>query len=96
MKELTEIKIYATGKTDPFIESGTPILQIQNGEVNVGRIVYDLNDEWSLYIDHPENNQELSSLALKLLIDKEPNFLKSDKSIIVFCPKKIAEKMNWR
>ncbi len=95
MTELTEIKVFATGKTVPFIESGTAIIKIENGLVTVGKLNYDLDVDWSLEIEHPKNEYELNPIAMDVILKSKPEYLKSKDSIIVTCPANIEFKMKW-
>jgi hypothetical protein len=95
MEELTIIKISATGKTEPFVPFGTDIILIQDGTVQVGKLLQDINDEDSVYIDHPKNQAELDILATKEIVQRKPDYLQSDISLIVVCPIEISKKMAW-
>lgn len=95
MTELTIIKISATGRRDPDVPFGTPILLIQNGVVSVGRLMCEPDDNTSLYIDHPKNQEELDIEAEKKLRLKKPEYLDSKIALTVICPLDIATKMVW-
>ncbi|SFT87032.1 hypothetical protein SAMN04489724_2458 [Algoriphagus locisalis] len=95
MKELEKIQVFADGRTSPEVNSGVPILLIQDGIVQVGRIhlgeAYDFNME----IEHPINQSKLDPIATKIIKSEQPEYLKSKVSIIVFCPEKISDMMKW-
>ena len=95
MKELTIIKISATGKTDPNIHFGTDILLIQDGTVQVGKLLQDPEDKESFYIGHPTNQTDLDILATKIVKEQKPEYLKSDVALTVTCPAEISKDMLW-
>ncbi|MCX2745420.1 hypothetical protein OO013_16190 [Mangrovivirga sp. M17] len=95
MKELEKIQIFADGKTIPKIDSGSPILLIQNGSVHVGKINLGESYEFNMEIEHPTNKKVLDPMATKLIEKKRPEYLNSDKSIITLCPNEISDLMKF-
>jgi hypothetical protein len=93
--ELSKISISADGRTDPYVPSGTEIVLIQKGTVEVGRLFY-IPDTFDTYIDHPLNNLELSQNVLEIIKLKRPEFLKSDNAVILTCPEEIKKEMIWK
>ncbi|TGE25844.1 hypothetical protein E5K00_11830 [Hymenobacter aquaticus] len=91
---LQRITLYADGSTGPEIKSGTAILLIQNGEVEVGKLVLEEDEYGSSSIEHPINAEDLKVEALDA-VSKEPELLASQKAIIVVCPQSIFSKMIW-
>ncbi len=95
MNELEKIQIFANGRTSPEVDSGSPILLIQDGTVQVGKLnlgdAYDFNVE----IEHPINQSELDVIATKMIKHLKPQYLKSRVSVIVSCPKTISDRMKW-
>jgi len=95
LPELSRIVIFATGRTEPFVPSGTEVLLIQNGRVEVGKLFYTLNTLEN-YIEHPENNKKLSQKALNIVKAKNPELLESEDSVILICPMSIKNEMIWK
>jgi hypothetical protein len=95
MKELTIIKISATGQTNPHIPFGTDVLLIQDGAVQVGKLLQDPEDKDSVYIDHPKNQAGLHLRAMKIIKERRPEYLKSDIALTVICPADISKDMAW-
>ena len=91
---LQRITVRADGSTEPEIESGTAIILIQDGEVEIGKLVLEEDDYGSISIEHPINSEDLKKEALDA-VSQEPTLLASRKSIIVVCPQTIASKMIW-
>jgi hypothetical protein len=95
MDKLEKIQVFSDGRTSPEVNSGSSILLIQDGIVQVGKLnlgdAYDFNME----IEHPTNQAELDSIATKLIKDKKPQYLKSEASVIVLCPNIISDMMKW-
>ena len=91
---LQRIKVWADGRTEPVIESGTAIILIQNREAEVGKIILEENDYGSFSIEHPINFDGLNQEALDA-VNQEPELLESQTSVIVICPLAIASKMRW-
>lgn len=95
MKELTIIKISATGQTEPYVPSGTDILLIQDGTVQVGKLFQDPYEPESVYIDHPKNQTDLGFRATKIIQEQKPEYLKSEIALTVICPGDISKDMLW-
>lgn len=95
MNELDLIKVYADGKTVPEIASGTDIILIQNGTVQVGKLNLGEQYDFNMEIEHPKNQDELDIIATEMIQKKKAEYLKSKNSIIVICPKIISNKMLW-
>jgi len=95
MKELTIIKISATGRTEPFVPFGTDVLLIQDGIARVGKLLQDPDDEDSVYIDHPKNQADLDSRAAQKIKELKPEYLQSDIALTVTCPIDISKDMIW-
>lgn len=95
MKELTVIKIFATSRTEPPIPFGTDVILIQDGSVQVGRLLQDPDDNESVYIDHPKNQVDLDLRAMKIITEQKPEYLRSDISLTVTCPTSISQDMLW-
>ena len=95
MDELEKIQVFADGRTYPEVNSGSPILLIQDGTVQVGKL--NLGDEYDLNIEieHPTNQAELNPIATTLIKGKKPQYLKSEVSVMVLCPNTISDKMKW-
>ena len=93
--ELLRILTFADGSTDPVIPSGIEVVLIQKGKIEVGRLFYTEN-ALNTYIDHPENNLELSEKALSIIKRKRPELLESDKGIMLTCPNEIRNEMIWK
>jgi len=91
---LQRIKVWADGRTEPAIESGTAVILIQNREVEVGKITLEEDDYGSISIEHPINFDELNQEALDA-VKQQPELLESQTSVIVICPLPIASKMCW-
>jgi hypothetical protein len=90
--ELQKVRIWADGRTEPPIGSGTEILLIQGGKVEVGRFVLEADEYSDFFIEHPNNAEELIPDALAFV---NQELLKTDVSIIAICPRSIADKMRW-
>ena len=95
MKELTIIKISATGQTEPYVPFGTGILLIQDGAVQVGKLFQVPDDQDSVYIDHPKNQTDLDVRATKIIQECKPEYLKSEIALTVTCPGDISKDMLW-
>jgi hypothetical protein len=95
MKELTIIKVLASGRTEPPVPSGTDILLIQDGTVQVGRLLRDPDDTASICIDHPENQTDLDIRATQTISEQKPEYLKSKVALIVTCSADISKDMIW-
>jgi hypothetical protein len=95
MDELEKIQVFADGRTSPKVESGSPILLIQEGTVQVGKLNLGEAYEFNMEIEHPVNQTELDLIATKLIKREKPHYLKSEVSVIVSCPKTISNKMKW-
>src|SRR5688500_14603500 len=95
MKELTIIKISGTGRTEPFVPFGTDVLLIQDGIVQVGKLLQDPDDENSVYIDHPKNQAVLDLKATEKVKELKPEYLQSDMALTVTCPIDISKDMIW-
>ena len=95
MKELTIITISATGQTKPYVPFGTDILLIQDGIVQVGKLLQDSDDPNSVYIDHPKNQSDLDVRATKIIQERKPEYLKSEIALTVTCPVDISKDMLW-
>ncbi len=93
MGKLENIQVFADGRTSPEVNSGSPILLIQDGIVQVGKL--NLGDAYDINIEHPRNQAELDPIATKLIKDKKPQYLKSETSVIVLCPNTISDMMKW-
>ncbi|MBF9142994.1 hypothetical protein [Hymenobacter properus] len=91
---LQKVTVYADGSTEPEVASGTPIILIQNGEVEVGRLVLEEDDYGSNSIEHPSNSEDLKREAFDA-VRKEPALLVSEKAVIVVCPQSLSSKMIW-
>lgn len=46
-------------------------------------------------IEHPKNQSDLDILATDIIKERKPEYIESDKSVIVVCPKNISDKMIW-
>lgn len=95
IEKFTIIKISATGKTNPYVPFGTEILLIQDGIVQVGKLLQDPDDKDSVYIDHPKNQTELDFRATKAIEEQKPEYLLSDVALIIICPAEISKDMLW-
>ncbi|WP_299437768.1 hypothetical protein [uncultured Aquimarina sp.] len=95
MNELDRIKVYGDGKTIPKVASGTYIILIQEKTVQVGKLYLGEQYDFYMEIDHPKNQSDLAILVTELIKEKKPEYLESENSIIVICPKYIADKMIW-
>ena len=95
MKELTIIRISASGVTEPYVPPGTDILLIQDGLVQVGKLLHDPDDLATVYIDHPKNQAELGRRAKKIVEKQKPEYLESDFALIVTCPVEISRDVEW-
>ncbi|XOV67817.1 MAG: hypothetical protein ACFHU9_01335 [Fluviicola sp.] len=95
MERLEKIQVFADGRTSPEVDSGSPILLIQDGVVQVGKLnlgdAYDLNME----IEYPTNQSELDPMATNLIKDEKPEYLKGELSVILLCLNTISDKMKW-
>ena len=96
MEPYTVIEILANGATRPQIDGDTEILLIQDGEVTVGMLTYDVeNDLGTLAIESPLNEAELNPEAMKVIKENYPEHLKTPTSIVVVAPAGLAELMQW-
>jgi hypothetical protein len=95
MKALEPIKIFADGKTNPEVKTGSPILLIQNGTVKVGKLNLGESYDFNMEIEHPSNQSKLNIVATQLIENENPEYLKSEASIIVECPQTISDEMIW-
>jgi len=92
---LQKITIWADGRTEPVIPSGTAIILIQNRVIEVGKLLLEENDEYGpISIEHPSNSEELHKEAFDI-VNQEPELLESQNSVFVLCPQSIASKMLW-
>ncbi|MGI4885643.1 MAG: hypothetical protein ACRYFR_11850 [Janthinobacterium lividum] len=91
---LQKITVWADGRTEPVIASGTAIILIQDREAEVGRLISEEDEYSSFFIEHPTNSEELNAEAITA-VSQEPELLESQISVIVLCPKEIASKMLW-
>ncbi|WP_206982027.1 hypothetical protein [Hymenobacter telluris] len=91
---MQKIAVWADGRTEPIIASGTAIILVQNRKTEVGRLILEDDDYGSFSIEHPVNSEELNTAALNV-INQEPELLDSQSSVIVLCPQDIASKMFW-
>ena len=91
---LQKITVWADGRTEPAIASGTAIILIQDRKVEVGRLILEEDDYGSFFIEHPINSAELNANAFDI-INQESELLESRTSVIVLCPQGIASKMLW-
>ena len=96
MAELTIIKIFADGRTEPFIEFGTPLILIQDGVACVGRLCHEDGDTSNVYIEHPENEDDLNIPATNIIAKQNPEYFKSDTAILVVCPRELVLSMVWK
>lgn len=95
MEPYTIIEIRKNGTTEPAVTE-IEILLIQDGEVTVGLLGYDdENDPNTLYIDSPINEAELNPEAEALIKKLHPEHLKTQTSIVLVAPPELAEKMEW-
>lgn len=95
MHDLETIQVFADGRTSPEVDSGSSILLIQDGTVQVGKLYLGDAYDFNMEIDHPTNQAELDAMATKLIKHEKPQYLKSEESVIVSCPKTISDKMKW-
>ncbi|MDR3678585.1 MAG: hypothetical protein P4L41_01390 [Flavipsychrobacter sp.] len=96
MQPFTVIEINANGTTTPQIEDDIEVLLIQDGEVTVGKLSYDTeNDFSSLAIDSPLNEDELYKEANALIKKMYPHYLDTLTSVVLVAPIELAEKMEW-
>jgi hypothetical protein len=95
MKALDPIKVFADGRTSPEVKSGTAILLIQDGTVQVGKLNLDECYDFNIEIDHPINQTKLDTIATKLVESEKPEYLNSESSLIILCPQIISDAMNW-
>jgi hypothetical protein len=96
MEPYSIIEINPDGSTSPQIEDDIAILLVQDGEVTVGKLSYDTdNDFASLAIDSPVNEDALNSEAAALVKVKHPEYLKTLTSVVLVAPDELAEKMKW-
>ncbi len=95
MDELQKINVFADGRTSPEVNSGVPILLIQDGTVEVGKLNLGEEHDFNMEIEHPTNQAELNPIATRLIKGKKPQYLKSEVSVIVLCPNIISDKMKW-
>jgi hypothetical protein len=93
--ELLRILTFADGSTDPVIPSGIEVVLIQKGKAEVGKLFY-TTGALNTYIDHPENNLELSQKALDIIKFKRPELLESGNAVMLTCPEEITNKMIWK
>ena len=95
MNDLENIQVFADGRTSPKVNSGSPILLIQDGTVQVGKLNLGDAFDFNMEIEHPTNQAELDPIAFKLIKNKKPKYLKSETSVIVLCPNAISDMMKW-
>ena len=95
MEDLNKIQVFANGKTVPEISSGSSILLIQNGTVEVGILNIGTPEEGDINIEHPSNSDELNPLAKCIIQESKPEYLNSNSSIIAICPTSISERFKW-
>lgn len=93
MEAYTVIEVKADGSTVPQVESETEILLIQDKTVSVGMLCYDDDEYKDVYIDHPENEEELNPEAMELVKANCPQHLATKTSVVVICPEELAAKM---
>lgn len=93
MEAYTVIEVKPDGSTVPQVESETEILLIQDRTVSVGMLCYDDDDYKDVYIDHPENEEELNPEAIALVKANCPQHLETKRSVVVICPEELAVKM---
>ena len=92
MIEFTLIEVFGNGRTEPHIPSETIILLIQDGKAAVGRFMQDSENQSSFYIDHPKNQNDLDIQATAIVKERKPEYLKSDRALILICPTEILLK----
>ncbi|MBS1531347.1 MAG: hypothetical protein JSU01_13660 [Bacteroidetes bacterium] len=95
LEELTLLTVYADARIEPNVVSGTEIILIQDGEVSVGKIFYQKNHDPEVYIDHPENENDLIKRAAELVKKKNSKLLEENDAVILTCPKEIIKLMIW-
>lgn len=92
---LTIIKVFASGRTEPEIISGTPVISIQAGVVSVGRIIINQSYDYPVYKEHPVNQDALATIATDLIKKEKPEYLESENVITILCPSSLANTMQW-
>lgn len=96
MQPYTIIEVLADGTTKPQIEDSIEVILVQDGEVTVGMLSYDTeNDMSSLAIDSPINEVALNVEATALITKLYPQYLKAEDAIVLVAPEELAEKMEW-
>lgn len=93
MEAYTVIEVKPDGSTVPQVESETEILLIQDKTVSVGMLCYDDDEYKDVYIDHPENEEELNKEAMELVKANCPQHLTTRTSVVIICPEELAAKM---
>jgi hypothetical protein len=102
MDDLTLIKFKVTDKhygfPEPFIPNNYIVLLIQEGKVQISRYNEPTDDNPFPTFEHPNDNavnKALESHLLKAIKEKHPQYLLSDRDIVVTCPENIVEKIIW-
>lgn len=99
MKKLNQIIFRVTNETygtpDPFIEDGTILIFIQDGEAQFAKYQKATLDNPFPVLSYPKNGKILKYLALDILKNDNPKHLNSEIALHFVCPEEYIERLKW-
>lgn len=102
--ELTLINFKVTekyyGYPDPFIQTGAVVLLVQDGEVKISKYHEPTDEEPFPSFSHPASdiakNKEIEDELSRYLRAEYPQYLSTEESVVLLCPKKYLSRIIWR
>jgi hypothetical protein len=102
MDDFTLINFIVTdeyyGHPQPYISDATIVILIQEGKIILSRYIEATVDNPIPAFDHPRYgaaNDEIENLLLEIIKEKYPQYLGSDTSVVLSCPRIITDKIVW-
>jgi hypothetical protein len=101
--DLTFIEFKVTDKyygyPNPFIQTGSIVLLVQDGEVKISRYHEPTDEEPFPSFSHPSpnipRNKEIEDELYKYLSTKYPQYLSSEEDVVFLCPIKYISEIIW-